>query len=136
MVERKPSSCGWYERGTKPGNPGMAIDERGCFTTECIRKVFGSFTYLTHIKDTIMIRNIAYFEITPELIKDALHLPANCDIIDVVWISESNHVKILIESEDLPAKSPGQQIPKVFPLIHVDNNSQGDRIYQWEWKNE
>lgn len=61
----------------------------------------------------------AFFEISPEFLIEALHLPADTQIYGATWGYYSNAVRLWIMHPDFPDRPEGAQPIEVMPTFHT-----------------
>jgi hypothetical protein len=66
----------------------------------------------------------AVIALSPELIRDLLHMPQTASIIDAGWSDDGRNLEVLVESPDLPYGP----VRTITPIVtrHVER-------FEWSW---
>jgi hypothetical protein len=82
------------------------------------------------------MKRAARFRVTPELLKQALKMPDDANVIRLYEDPHriEPHWWIMVESEELPEVAEGAAPIEISPNIEVDYDDQGTAIaYRWDW---
>jgi len=66
----------------------------------------------------------AYFKMSPEVMRELLHLPEGTGILDCrgQWQCGYFHIELVIEHPDIPETLEGGRIPNISPVYHTNEN--------------
>lgn len=79
----------------------------------------------------------AYFHLSSDLLKQALHMPEDCKVIGADWDFAGDCLKIYIEHDELPEVPVGQCLPIVWPTIKkelITLDEEAKITYKYTWK--
>ena len=75
----------------------------------------------------------AVFDVTPEFLAQAIHMPDDHEIIGVEWRFNPPRIKVFVRGPCLPDVQEGEIIPTVVPVITKTTDEEtGRESYIWE----
>jgi hypothetical protein len=74
----------------------------------------------------IAMRRIGRFLVSPELLRQALKMPIDCEIVGAQWNFVSEALELFVEGTNLPEVETGHPVPLLSPIITV-------RQETWDW---
>lgn len=86
----------------------------------------------------------AYFLLSPEMLKRALMIPVETEIIGADWDFNTDALKVYVEDESLEDIRAGMVLPCIRPTltrdlapvsIDVNGATEFRDIYTWRWNN-
>lgn len=79
----------------------------------------------------------AYFDVSQECLRHALHLPAGTKIIRVLDtidpLRTHSDIRIIVESNDLNEVREGDLIPRVLPMLKTTVGAASDKVEFVSW---
>ena len=76
---------------------------------------------------------LARFEMNPSLLGELLNLPAQISVVGVTWITHKRCLELFISGPDFRPVGEGETIPKLFPSLVRDADSNAP---VWRWQGE
>lgn len=83
------------------------------------------------------MKRAAYFLLSPELLKEALHMPMDTHVIGADWDFAGDCLKIYVEHHSLKPVEAGQVLPMIQPtVIKTPVGLEGQYEYRWTFNQE
>lgn len=76
---------------------------------------------------------MAFFEVAPHLIEQALKIPDGHEIVGAQWDFASRTLRLFVEGPDLPEVERGHVMQCIKPSVTVTVGEDGKRAYTWHW---
>lgn len=83
------------------------------------------------------MKQAAYFLLSPELLKEALHMPSDTHVFGADWNFAGDCLKIYVSHPSLKPVEAGETLPMVQPtVIKTPVGLEGQYEYKWSFNPE
>lgn len=81
-----------------------------------------------------MSRRVVSFELSPELLRQALSIPQDVEIIGAEWNFAADTMQLYVRGPAFPEVEKGSCTPRVVPTVTRHIGITGQATVTWDWK--